>query len=455
MEKFDLAIIGSGPGGYVAALYAAQKGIKTCLIESDKLGGVCLNEGCIPTKALIKVARTMTDIKEAGKIGIICEKTSVDFKATLKSVKDTVSKLTQGVDFLLKKRGVKFIKGRAFISDKTKIRVGNDIIETKYIIIAAGSSSVNLPFASADGKDILSNSGILDMESIPKKLIIIGGGFIGCEYASMFRQFGAEVAIIEMMDRLIPSSDEELSRKLAIGLKGLEINVLTNEKVTRVTKENNTICVELSDHNKLECDKLIIAVGRKPNVEGYGLNECGIKYDNKGIKVDDRMATSVSNIYAIGDCAGGLMLAHAASRQAKIAVDAISGKDGEKGKIIIPYAVFTDPEAASCGITESQAKEQQIEYGVSKFIFKALGKAHTVLKTEGFVKLIYDKSSKILLGAHIMGYCASELINEACLAITNKLTINDIVKTIHVHPTMSEAILEAAEAADGHPIHGI
>ena len=455
MQKYNLTIIGSGPGGYVSALFAAQLGMKVCLIEKGELGGVCLNCGCIPTKTLVSSAKALSLIKDAEKFGVKVGKPVLDFASVTTRTKSVVDKLKKGIEFLLKSRKVDVKQGlSAVIVDEHHIKIGKEDIETENILIATGSSPVDIPAAKIDGKSILSSEGVLKIDSIPGELVIIGGGVIGCEFATIFNKFGSRVTIIEMMEHLIPGGDEELSKKLAAGLKKIGINVLTACKVegTRYDK-GGRIILNTSTGSELSCDKVLVSVGRRPNVSGFGLENIGVEVTKSGIKVDENMRTNLAGVYAIGDCVGGYMLAHVASHEGLVACKNIAGKKEKMDYSAVPSCTFTDPEIATCGMDEKVAKKNGLDVKVSRFYFRSLGKAHAIGKTDGFVKLVSLKTSGKIVGASIMGESASDLIAEVALAIRNGLSSSDVVSTIHAHPTMAEAILEAAHISEGKPLH--
>ncbi len=454
MEKYDVSILGAGPGGYVGALYAAQLGLKTCLIEEDKIGGVCLNSGCIPTKALVASAKALSCIRNSENLGITARNVTFDFQIIAKRKKEIVEKLKNGIESLLKARGVVIKRAKGTLIDKDTIKTDKETIRSKYIIIATGSNALDIPCAKFDGKSVLSSKEMLQLDSAPNELVIIGGGAIGCEFASIFSELGTHVTIIEMLEHLIPGGDTEISKRLQVALKKKNIGVMTGVKAEDIrVKELGGVIVKASNGRDIPCDKVLISVGRKPNVNDIGLETLGIKFDKKGIKVNRMLKTNINNIYAIGDCIGGYMYAHVASYEAIVVCNNIAGKKEAVDYSAVPYCIFTNPEVSSCGMNEDLAKSKGLDVSLSKFYFRALGKAHTLDKTDGVIKLVTDKKTGKILGADIMGEAASELIAEATLAIKKGLTPEDLVGTIHAHPTMSEAILEVAHVAEGKPIH--
>lgn len=454
MKKYDITIIGAGPGGYVAALYAAQLGKKVCLVEMESLGGVCLNWGCIPTKSLITSAKTMALIRESEKLGINSGKPTIDFSAVMNRTWSIVDKLKKGIEALLKLRKVDFLSGKAFVETPHTVRVNDLALETENIIIATGSSPVEIPGVKIDENAVVSNKGMLKAASIPQELLIIGGGAIGCEFASIFNEFGSRVTIVEMMPHLIPGSDEELSKRLEAAFKKQRVNIATGAKVESVRyADDGRVAVQVSNGDKVICDKVLVSVGRRPNVEGFGLENLGIEVDRKGVKVDDRMRTKLPNVYAIGDCIGGFLLAHIASYEGIVACDNICGKENRVDYGSVPYCIFTEPEIASCGMNESSAKTNGMDVKVSRFFFRSLGKAHAIGKTDGYVKIVTDNATGKIIGADIMGEGASDMISEITLAVRKGMQAKDITSVIHAHPTMAEGVLEAAHIAEGKPLH--
>jgi len=456
MKKYNLTIIGAGPGGYVAALYASQRGMSVCLIEKDQVGGVCLNWGCIPTKTLVASAKALSAARSAAAFGVKTGQIELDFSVARKRMWDIAAKLRAGVEYLLKARKVDVIKGAGVILDAHTVQAGPVSVSTDNILIASGSVNIDISAAPVDEKSVLSSTGLLNLDTVPQELLIIGGGVIGCEFASLFHQFGSRVTIIEMMDRLMPASDDEIAKRLEALFRKNGISVKTGSKVIGTSSGNNgKINVALSDGETISADKVLVSVGRKPVVEGLGLEKTGVIFDRQGIKTDEGMRTSVPNIYAIGDCTGGAMLAHVASFQAIMACDIMAGEKRSMMSVPIPSAIFTDPEIASAGLTESAARKSGRNVKTAKFPFRALGKAFAEGKTEGFVKVVFDPDTKKILGADIMGEDASDLIAEMTLAIGKGLTVGDIGHTIHVHPSLAEAVMEACHGACGTPIHAL
>ena len=436
MFTYDLAILGAGPGGYTAALYAAQLGMKVCLIEKAEVGGECLNWGCIPTKAFAASAKILSQIRNSESFGIKTEGVKPDYQKIFARKEEIVKKLKNGLLMLIKSGKIDLKNGKGVLSDKNTIKIGNESVSAKNIIIAAGSAAKSLPGIEIDGVNSLTSREALNLKSLPDELVIIGGGAIGCEFASIFVSFGVKITIMELMQQLIPESDNELAKRLEAALKTKGIDVRIGQKIEPDSLNKNT--------------KILISIGRAPNVDNLGLEKIGLEFDKKGIKVNNTLKTNIDNIYAIGDCIGGYMFAHTASYEATIAVNNISGKKDTADYRAVPYCIFTDPDIASSGISEIKARATGIDAEVSKFFFRALGKAHALGKTEGFIKMVTEKNTNKILGVDIMGEGATELIAEATLAIKNGNTAGDLARTIHAHPTMAEALLEVAHLADKH-----
>jgi len=439
MTNYDLAIIGSGPGGYVAAIRAAQLGLKTCILEKEKIGGVCLNWGCIPTKALSASASALYNIERSSEFGINVKGFDLDFLKVYERKELIVKKLASGIEMLLKARKIEIIREKAEIKDPAHINAGNIEIEAKNILIAAGSIPFELPSMPFDGINILSSTDLLALKVVPKSLIIVGGGVIGCEFASIFTTFGSEITIVEMMSQLLPNEDEEISRKIEQGFKKRGIKVLTNTKIERIEKG----------------DKALICVGRSPNSKGLGIEGVGIDSNKGWIKVDENFRTNIKNIYAAGDIKGGMLLAHVASREGIVAVEHMAGNTQPIDYNVIPNCIFTHPEIASVGLTEKIAKAKGIDIKVRKFLFSGIGKSHVLGETDGFVKLVVDGKTDKIAGSQIIGPHATELIAEISPCIQFGITSEKLASVIHAHPTLSEIICEASEAIHNKAIHSL
>jgi len=461
----DTLVIGSGPGGYVAAIRAAQLGQQVVCVEKESWGGVCLNWGCIPTKALLYASTLLHEIKTAADYGIKVSGVSFDLAALRTKKESIVSQMTRGVETLLKGNKATTLKGTvSFLNPnqaEVKTSAGTDMVRFKNAIVATGTEPSRLPFLPVDGDLIFTSKEALELRRTPKKIAILGAGAIGAEFADIYRAFGSEVHLFEMMDEVLPSLDKEAGKLLRQLFEKEGIKVYTATKVTDAAikgRESVTLdFASLANPNQvssLTVDAVLVAIGLKGYTDGLNLQKAGLAVDQKGfIKVDQQMRTSVANIYAIGDVAGGKLLAHKASHEGIVAAEAIAGKKSVMHYRVVPYAVFTDPEVAGVGLTEEEAAAEGINVRIGKFPFRALGKAIGVSKTDGFVKILTDSDSGQVLGAHIIGLHAGDYIAELALAMEMNATAEDIAATIHVHPTMPEAVLEAALDAERRVIH--
>lgn len=464
--KYDIAIIGAGPGGYVAAIRASQLGKRVVLIERDIVGGVCLNWGCIPSKALIHQAELFREIPALEKLGIKIDKSNFDYAKVHALSRDAARKLTRGVEGLIKKNSIDHVKGTATIKTPKSIMVQGENasdtknIEAENIIIATGSSPKVLPGMEFDEDKVLSSTGILSLSKLPKKMIILGAGAIGIEFAYVLSTFGVEISVVEMLPRILPLEDAETSQALAAILKRRGIKFFLGHKSSALRKKDKSVELdieEVTDGKKqtLQADKVLASVGRAPNSVNLGLETLGIKTERGFITVSPQYETNVPGIYAIGDIVSGTpLLAHVASKEAEIAVEAITGHaKTELDSLRVPAAVYCDPQIASFGLTEEQVKEKQIPYTKAKFPFVAAGKAVAVQKTDGFVKILSHKESGEILGAHILGNSATELIHNLLTASRGELTVHEIATLVHAHPSESEAVMEAARMSEDWAIH--
>lgn len=461
----DITIIGGGPGGYVAAIQAAMLGAKVVLIEKDSVGGTCLNWGCIPTKALIRSAEVYKTIREADKFGINVENISIDMKKVIKRKNDIINQLVDGIEYLIDKHNILLIKGFGKILDENTVLAVNarseTTVRTKNIIIATGSKTINLPVSGIDSKNVITSKEALNMESLPKKLVIVGGGVIGMEFAFMYSNLGVDVSVIEYFDSVLATLDQDISQEISQIAKGKGIKLYTGAKIQEILETHDGECIIVfkkdEKTNYITAEKVLLAVGRAPVTEGIGIENLKIDpNDNrKGIKVNDKLQTSISNIYAIGDVTDRLQLAHVASHQGIIAVKNILGHDIKMNYDVIPSAIFTDPEIATVGIDEKTAKEKGFNITVGKFPIAANGKALTLGEGLGFVKIIKENSSGKIIGGAIIGPHATDMIAEITLAIKNELSTEQIIETIHAHPTTAEAVYEAALSIEGGAIHFI
>ena len=459
--EVDVVIIGGGPGGYVAAIKAAHLGLKAVLIEKDKLGGVCLNRGCIPTKALVSTAELLNHLQRAGEFGIQVKDYSIDFPAIMKRKDLITRRLSSGVEQLMKANQVRVVRGEGQIIEPGIVEVldadgQKEVIKTKNIIIATGSKVMKLPIPGIDSGGVITSDEALSLSELPSKMIIIGGGVVGIEFAGIFKALGVEVTVVEMLPRILLPIDEEIARRLAMNLKRKGIEILTDCKVKGIKKnhQNLEVLVSTSEGEKrLETERVLLAAGRVPELGNIDVQRLGIELEKGAIKVDEKMKTNIPGIYAVGDVVGKIMLAHVASREGIVAIENISGKEVLMDYKVVPNCVFSMPEVASVGLTEEEARKENNNIKVSKFPFMANGKALGMGETEGMVKIIADADTFELLGLHILGVHASDLIAEGTLALSMEATAFEIVNTIHAHPTLAEAIAEAAEGITGKPIH--
>lgn len=457
----DIVVIGGGPGGYVAAIRAAQLGAKVTLIEKEKLGGTCLNWGCIPTKALFKHAQILNTLQHSQAYCIDIEGYSIDFKKVQERKQKIVSKLTGGVEQLVKGNAIELIEGNACIIDNKTVEYVDknglkNRISTKNILIATGSKAAKPPIPGVELPGVLTSKELLSIREIPGRIAIIGGGVVGIEFASILRAFGAEVTVFEFMPEILPMLDGDIVKKLAASLKNRGIRIETGTKVKEIRKEAEGLKLYASGPKGdiLEtCDMILVSTGREMEVEGLNLDAAGVSYDRKGIRVDDGYRTSVPGIYAIGDVVGRMMLAHVASEEGKAAVELIMGKEAHVDYSIVPNCVFTFPEVSSVGITEGEAVSKGIPHIVSKYMFSGNGKALTMGEEEGMIKVIASADKMEILGVHIVGPHASDLIHEAVLAMKGMLSVDEIINTVHAHPTLAEALWEAVAGIDGRAIH--
>ena len=456
---YDLVVIGSGPGGYSAAIRAGQYGLKTALVEKQaKLGGTCLLVGCIPTKALLHTADVWERFVNSEAEGIHAENPRLDYPKVKDRKDGIVTKHSKGVEFLLKRAKVERIAGYATLKGGGKIEVKSDsgaqTIEAKSIIIATGSEARMLPGLEPDAETILTNIEILNLTAVPKSLIIIGAGAVGVEFASIFKRFGSEVTIIEMLPRVVPVEDEDVSKELERIFRKQKIRVETGAKAENIKKTANGVSLTLTTKDgkqeQLTAEKLLVAVGRKPNTEKIGLENTKVEVDRGFIKVDEYMRTAEPNVYAIGDVVPSPLLAHVASKEGCLAAEHIAGRDPHPINYDrVPNCTYCEPEIGSVGLTEAKAKERGYQVKIGKFPFSALGKAMILGETEGFVKVVTDAKYDEVLGVHIIGPHATDLLAEACVAMGLEATAEELGHIMHAHPTLSEAVMEAAEAVHG------
>ncbi len=455
-----IAILGAGPGGYVAAIRAAQLGAKVTVIENRALGGVCLNWGCIPSKALLSIVELGEKLKKAHDLGLQLSHLPAYVPEQMVARKNrVVGGLVNGIATLLKQWGVSHVQGTGrLVNDRTvqvSLADGTDTsIQADGLIIATGSSSQALPMFPVDGHDIMTSQEALEIPRIPERLLIIGGGVEGCELASLYAGLGSQVTVVEMMPRLLPSEDEEISAFIERELKKRKMRIIVENSVKSVDKTETGIIAELADGERLVCDAILVSVGRRCNTKGIGLEEVGVKLGNKDeIEVDDHLETNVPGVYAIGDVVGKAMLAHLASAQGKVAVDNMMGNAKTMNYDVVPAGIFTLPEIGRVGLTERQVRERGIVPNIGRFRYSALGKAHAVGDTVGFVKILVDPQTDRVLGAHLVGTHAADLVHEAALAMQLNAKAQDVADMIHAHPTHSEALMEAYEDVEGMAVH--
>ncbi|MFN3739906.1 MAG: dihydrolipoyl dehydrogenase [Thermodesulfovibrionales bacterium] len=455
-----LMVIGAGPGGYVAAIRAAQLGARVTVIEEREVGGTCLNLGCIPTKAMVASSEVLHMIRRADEYGLVI---NGDIRPDLKKIMERKDKIVstqvKGIRSLFKSRDIQLIEGRAELLDPKKVRVRKkdgteETLEADSIIIATGSRPASIPAFPADGVNILSSDDVWRLTEIPKSMVIIGAGVIGCEFACIFRELGTDITMVELLPRALSTEDEDISDIMEKELKKKKIKLLTSVKVESVTKSSSGVILKLSDGKELSAEKVLVSIGRSFNSEGLGLEKIGIEKGPRGeIKVNERMETSVKGIYAIGDVTGGILLAHVASKEGIVAsTNACGGNEGIDYSVV-PAAIFTSPEIASVGLREFQAKEAGIPIVTGSFQYRALGKAHAMGEITGLFKIVADAKTDRVLGVHIIGAHASDIIHEAALAIKAGLRVKDIAEMIHSHPTLSEGLMEAAEDVHNRAIH--
>jgi len=463
-DRFDLVIIGSGPGGYVAAIRAAQLGMSVACVEVDKLGGVCLNIGCIPTKALLTSALLVNEMKDGAKHGIVAKDLSFDLAPAQKRSRAVADQMNRGVAFLFKKNKVTHVQGFARLKGKGKVEVQGEggstrVLETDHVILATGSRPKDLPVLKIDENRIWSSTGALMQQSAPASLLVVGAGAIGMEFADVFASYGTKVTIVEALERILPLEDAEISKFMERSYKKRGIDIHTSARFEKAEVQDDGVAVTFRDAkgetHEMKVDYVLSAVGRVPNSEGLGLDTAGVKTDERGfIPVDERLRTNVEGVYAIGDVAGHQLLAHKASHEGIVCVEHIAGQGhGTVNYENVPNCTYCHPEVASVGLTEEQARERGFDVEVGKLPWVAIGRAVAAGHADGFVKIIRDKKYSEILGAHIVGPSATELIAEFVVGRHLESTVEEMEKAIHPHPTLSEGVSEGALAALGRPIH--
>jgi len=455
-KEYDIAIIGGGPGGYVAAIRAAQQGACVCLIEADRVGGTCLNRGCIPTKALYSTALLKERLAKAGDHGFNLGDVGFDYARAVERKDGVVEQLVGGIEQLLKSQGIDVYKGKASLETNDRICIRQPgvagRIRAKKIILATGSIPARPKALPIDGKNILTSNEILAIKELPESLLVIGGGYIGCEFAGIFAALGSKVTVVEALPRILAQSDKQIVREVEKSFKQRQVEIHIDTAVESLEVTDSGVKARFGDHEKT-FDKVLVAVGRVANTSGLNLEEVGVAVENGTIKVDSRLKTSVPNIFAIGDVTGIIQLAHVASYQAGIAVANALGGDEEADYRVVPSAIFTLPEIGQVGLTEAECKEQGVAVDVGRFAYQASGKALCDGEAQGSIKVVAEKEGGRILGAAIVGEEASALISEISVAMSQQMTAAQLGEVIHAHPTLPEIVLEAAEDVNGHAVH--
>lgn len=460
MERYQVGILGGGPGGYVCALRAAQLGLSVVLVEGERLGGTCLNRGCIPTKALVKSADLWREMKRAEEFGLAAGEMSFNFNKVMERKDQVVDTLVSGVEQLMKAAGIRVVSGwgefkePGFIEATTE--AGKEKIPVDNVVLATGSVPFRLPIPGANLPGVLTSDEILLETDLPQSIVIIGGGVIGLEFASIYHTFGVKVTVVEMLPTLLGNIDEEIPKRLTPILKKAGLELMTKTALKEIRRENNSFTVKVEDvkgaAKEITADKVLIAAGRKPNVRGIDIEGLGLKTERGALVVNARMETNIKHVYAIGDVVGGIMLAHVASSEGMVVAENIAGHDVEMNYNAIPSAIFTHPEIAAVGKTEQELKAAGVPYQVSKFPFSANGKALSLGETIGTVKILADDRG-IIVGGAIMGPQASSLIQELVVAVAKGINAEELAHMVHAHPTLPEAVMEAAHGIGGKPLH--
>jgi len=458
MAKYEVVVIGSGPGGYVAALRAAQLGKKTCVVERAEIGGVCLNRGCIPTKALAHAAEVCALARHADAWGIQAGEVTVDFPKMLAAKDAVVKKLTGGVAFLLKRSKVDVLAGEGRLAGKKKVAVkltggGEETVEADTIILATGSEPAIPKGIPYDGRRVITSTEALQLPELPARVFILGGGYIGCEFASIFAQLGSQVTVVEMLESLLPNLDADIGAEITKALKKLKVKINTGVRMESLDAGESGVRATLAGGQSVEADVALICVGRRILSAGLGLEEAGVKAEKGAIAIDEHCETSVPGVYAIGDVTGKVQLAHVASAQGIVAVEHAAGLPSRIDYRCVPAAVFTNPEAATVGLTEAEAKAAGMKVKSGRFPLQGLGRAVAMGETAGFAKIVADEATGQVVGVHLVGPHASDVIAEGAMAISLEATVRELAHTIHAHPTLPEALMEAARAWLGQGIH--
>ena len=462
-DKYDLIVIGAGPGGYVAAIRAAQKGLKAAIIEADRAGGTCLNRGCIPTKAMIHASSLYREMLEGGRFGVTAEKVSYDYSKICAYKQETVDALVGGVVQLLKGNKVDFIQGKGMLRPAEngvhEVSVGEEVYYADNVILAAGSKPATLPVEGIDLPHVVNSDGLFQLEHAPESLVIIGGGVIGVEFATVFANLGSRVTILEALPKILDNFDKEISQNLKMILKKRGVDIHTSAMVKSFSEDADGKVTAVYEEKGKECaasgEYVLVAAGRRPVTDGLFADGAEPEMNGRYVKVDEEFRTSIPGVYAIGDLIGGIQLAHAASAHGIRAVEAICGDVASQNVAVVPAGVYTDPEIAIVGMTEAQAKEQGIDVITGKFIMSANGKSLITKEERGFIKVVAEAGSEKILGAQMMCARATDMIGEFTTAIVNDLTVSDMLRSIMSHPTYSEGIGEALEDAHGMSLHTV
>lgn len=457
---YDIAVIGGGPGGYVAAIRAAQLGAKVLLVEQEKLGGVCLNRGCIPTKTLLNSAEKWQELQHCAIFGLKADNIGFDFAAVMARKEQVVAQLQTGVAQLVTGNGITVCYGKAVLQDSNTLAVhgagGSETYQARRIILAAGSLPVIPPLPGMDLAGVITSDAALCLAEVPRSMVIIGAGAVGVEFATIFQAFGTQVTLVEMLPAILPNIDTDLVKRMALLLRKKNIKMLTGTKVTEICQGTEGLLVRAATGDKLQelqAEKVLNAVGRRPHVAGLGLEAAGILYDHKGVQTNARMETNIPGIYAVGDITGCYMWAHAASAEGLVAAENALGGNLTMSYAAVPGCIFTDPEIATVGLTEQEAAAAGRKVKVGRFNFASIGKAVAMAKTDGLAKIVADADSGAVLGLHILGPHASDLIMEGVVAVHKGLTVDDLKHMIHPHPTLAEVIGESIHSTDGAAIH--
>lgn len=455
---YNVTVIGAGPGGYTAAIRAAHLGAKVCLIEQDSLGGVCLNRGCIPTKTLLNSAEKWQELQHCSEYGLSAENISFDFAKVSARKQAVVKQLCSGVAQLVKSNKIELKIGQAQFIDKHTLEVNGEKFSSEHIIIASGSKAATPPIPGATLPGVLDSDKLLQLDTVPTSMLIIGAGVVGVEFAGIFAAFGSSITLVEMAPTILPGIDADIPKRLGICLRKQGIKMLTAAKVVSIEQQDQQLCVTVDSKGKFEqiiVEKVLMASGRLPVTTGLALENAQIEFSPRGIPVNEQLQTNIPHIYAIGDVTNKLMLAHVASHQGMLAAEHIMGKQVHMSYQVIPACIFTSPEIAGVGLTEQQANANNIAVKISKFNFASNGKALSMGETDGLVKIVADADTHKILGMHIIGAHASDLIMEGALAIQHGLTAEQVAHTIHPHPTLSEVVLESFHGIFGDIIHQV